>query len=277
MIAALVTAVLALACEGSKGAASDEVAAPVAVAAPRGVRLAELTWIEAEAVLGKDAVVVLPLGAAAKEHGPHLQLRNDFLLAEYFAARVLAAADVVVAPTLGYHYYPAFVEYPGSTTLTETTARDVVVDIVSSLAAHGPRRFYVLNTGVSTVGPLRAAADVLRHRGILLGYTDILAIAGPVEAKLSEQRGGSHADEIETSLMLYIAPDTVDMTKAVDDWAPKTKKGFSRTPDGPGHYSKSGVWGNATLATRDKGEAITEAMLVGMLAEIETLRASPLP
>jgi creatinine amidohydrolase len=276
VIAALCTAALALACEGSKGAASDEVAAPVVVAA-RGVRLAELTWIEAEAVLGKDAVVVLPLGAAAKEHGPHLQLRNDLLLAEYFAARVLAAADVVVAPTLGYHYYPAFVEYPGSTTLTETTARDVVVDIVSSLAAHGPRRFYVLNTGVSTVGPLRAAADVLRQRGILLGYTDILAIAGPVEAKLSEQRGGSHADEIETSLMLYIAPDTVDMTKAVDDWAPKTKKGFSRTPDGPGHYSKSGVWGNATLATRDKGEAITEAMVVGMLGEIETLRASPLP
>lgn len=243
----------------------------------RGVALVDLTWIEAEVVLVADAVVVLPLGAAAKEHGPHLQLDNDWLLAEYFARRVREAADVVIAPTLGYHYYPAFVEYPGSTTLSESTARDVVVDIVSSLAAHGPRRFYVLNTGVSTVGPLRAAADVLAVRGILLGYTDILAIAGPVEAQIREQPGGSHADEIETSLMLYIAPETVDMTKAVKDWAPKTKKGFSRTPDGPGHYSKTGVWGDATLATREKGEILAEAMVTGMLAEIEALRSSPLP
>lgn len=243
----------------------------------RGVALAELTWIEAEAMLTADAVVVLPIGAAAKEHGPHLQLDNDWLLAQYFARRVREAADVVVAPTLGYHYYPAFVEYPGSTTLSEMTARDVVVDIVSSLGAHGPRRFYVLNTGVSTTKPLQAAAEVLHQRGILLGYTDILAIAGPVEAKITEQPGGSHADEIETSLMLYIAPDTVDMTKAVRDWAPKTKQGFSRTPDGAGHYSKSGVWGDATLATRDKGEILAEAMVTGMLAEIETLRSSPLP
>jgi creatinine amidohydrolase len=247
------------------------------VAPTKGVRLVDLTWIEAEAVLGADAVVVLPLGAAAKEHGPHLQLDNDFLLAEYFAARVLAEADIVLAPTLPYHYYPAFVEYPGSTTLSETTARDVVVDIVASLAAHGPRRFYVLNTGVSTIRPLQAAADVLATRGIVMRFTDILAIAGPVEEKIREQPGGSHADEIETSLMLYIAPETVDMTKAVNDWAPKTKKGFSRTPDGPGHFSPTGVWGDATLATRSKGETLAEAMVVGMLAEIEALRSAPLP
>lgn len=244
---------------------------------PRGTLLSELTWLQAEAVLTTDAIVVLPLGAAAKEHGPHLRLDNDWLLAEYFKQRVLAVADVVVAPTLGYHFYPAFVEYPGSTTLSETTARDVVVEIVASLAAYGPRRFYVLNTGISTVGPLRASAELLATRGILLRFTDIASIAGPVEAKIAEQPGGSHADEIETSIMLYIAPHAVDMTKAVRDWAPKTKKGLSRSPDGPGHYSKSGVWGDPTLATLAKGEALTEAMVAGMLAEIEALRTAPLP
>ncbi len=244
---------------------------------PRGTLLSELTWLQAEAVLTTDAIVVLPLGAAAKEHGPHLRLDNDWLLAEYFKQRVLAAADVVVAPTLGYHFYPAFVEYPGSTTLSETTARDVVVEIVASLAAYGPRRFYVLNTGISTVGPLRASAELLAAKGILLRFTDIAAIAGPVEAKIAEQPGGSHADELETSIMLYIAPHAVDMTKAVRDWAPKTKKGLSRSPDGPGHYSKSGVWGDPTLATLAKGETLTEAMVAGMLAEIEALRTAPLP
>lgn len=244
---------------------------------PRGVLLGSLTWIEAEARLTPETVVVVPLGAAAKEHGPHLLLKNDLLLAEYYTRRVLQAADVVIAPTLGYHYYPAFVEYPGSTTLREETARDVVVDICRSLARHGPRRFYVLNTGVSTVKPLQAAAALLAEDGILLRFTDILKVAGPVEEALREQEGGTHADEIETSMMLYIAPETVDMSKAVKDFAPKTKPGFSRAPDGPGHYSKTGIWGDPTLATRAKGARVVEAMVAGMLADIEALRVATPP
>ena len=55
----------------------------------RGVVLADLTWPQAEAILTVDAVVVTPLGAAAKEHGPHLRLDNDLRLAQYLAARVV--------------------------------------------------------------------------------------------------------------------------------------------------------------------------------------------
>jgi creatinine amidohydrolase len=243
----------------------------------QGVLLWDLTWVEAEAVLTPDAVVVLPLGAASKEHGPHLLLKNDWLIAEYYKDRVLAAADVVIAPTLGFHYYPAFVEYPGSTSLSEATSRDVVVEICRGLARFGPQRFYVLNTGVSTVKPLRAAAEALAAEGILMRFTDILTIAESVEKEVSEQPGGTHADEIETSMMLYIAPETVDMHKAVRDFTPKSKPGFSRTPDGPGHYSKTGIWGDPTLATREKGERIVEHTVVGILGEIEALRTAPLP
>ena len=80
----------------------------------------DLTWLEAERALGPNTIVVLPIGAAAKEHGPHLRLDNDERLAEGYA-RLLAGhdrlTDVVIAPTLTYHFYPAFAEYPGSTTL----------------------------------------------------------------------------------------------------------------------------------------------------------------
>src|SRR5262249_53534740 len=62
--------------------------------APRGVRLADLTWVEAEKVLTPETVVVIPIGAASKEHGPHLLLSNDYILAEYFARRVLETEDV---------------------------------------------------------------------------------------------------------------------------------------------------------------------------------------
>ena len=240
-----------------------------------GVELADLTWTQAERLLTPDTVVVIPLGAAAKEHGPHLRLDNDFRMAEYLKQRVLAAADVVIAPTLNYHFYPAFLEYPGSTHLQADTARDLVVDVVRSLAGYGPRRFYVLNTGVSTLGPLAASAEVLATDGIVLRYTNILEVAGEAEEQVSEQERGTHADEIETSMMLYIAPDRVDMDKAVREDNPRQPGGgLTRTDSGRGVYSESGVWGDATLATEEKGRVIVEATVSGILADIERLRES---
>lgn len=249
-------------------------AAADAEAQPQGLLLEELTWVEAQARLTAETIVVIPLGAAAKEHGPHLRLNNDWLMAEYLKRRVLAAADVMIAPTVNYHFYPAFIEYPGSTTLRLETARDVIVDICRSLAAFGPRRFYVLNTGVSTLRALRPAAELLAADGILLHFTDILKVAGPVEEEVREQEGGTHADEIETSMMLYIAPETVQIAKAVKEYNPGPGP-LTRDRNRPGVFSESGVYGDATLATREKGERVVEAMVAGILAEIEALRRVP--
>jgi creatinine amidohydrolase len=245
---------------------------------PRGIELADLTWQDAETVLTPDAVVVIPLGAAAKEHGPHLRLDNDHRMAEYLRRRVRDSANVVIAPTLTYHFYPAFLEYPGSTHLRFETARDVVVDIVTSLAAYGPRRFYVLNTGVSTLRPLAASADTLATRGILLRYTNILEVAGEAEDRVREQARGTHADEIETSMMLYIAPDRVDMRRARRDDAPREGQGgLTRVRGRPGIYSETGIWGDATLATVEKGRVVVEATVAGILRDLAELRRELLP
>jgi len=209
--------------------------------AHRGVMLGDLTWVEAERILGPDMVVVIPLGAGAKEHGPHLRLDNDATLADWYRKRVLETADVVIAPTLNYHYYPAFLEYPGSTHLSFETSRDMVVDIARSLAGYGVRRIYVLNTGVSTMGPLEASAEILAREGILLRFTNILEASKKVEEQVSEQQRGTHADELETSMILYMAPDRVDMTKAVKDDSPYQRGGLTRDPNKPGTYSASGV------------------------------------
>ena len=239
----------------------------------KGVLLQDLTWIEAERILTDKTIVVIPLGAAAKEHGPHLRLKNDGTLAEYFKARVLHEADVVIAPTVAYHFYPAFLEYPGSVSLRLETARDLIVDICTSLARYGPRRFYVLNTGVSTLRALEPAAHEMAKVGILLRYTNILQVAGPVEKAISQQEGGTHADEIETSMMLYIAPDSVDMSQAAQDYHPG-QGGLTRDPKGVGTYSPTGIYGDATLATREKGEIVVEAIVAGVLQDIEALRQS---
>jgi creatinine amidohydrolase len=241
-----------------------------------GILLEDLTWVEAERVLTPDTVVVIPIGAASKEHGPHLKLKNDFILAEYFTRRVLESADVVVAPTINYHYYPAFVEYPGSTTLRLETARDLVVDVCRSLARHGPRRFYALNTGISTVRALAPAAEELAKDGILLRFTDLKSLE-PVEKEVCREEAGSHADEGETSMLLYIDPASVDMTKAVKDCDTKEKGPLTRDPKGQGVYSPTGIWGDPTLATREKGERLCEALVKIVLDDIQATRSSPLP
>lgn len=243
----------------------------------KGILLENITWVEAEKILNSDTVIVIPLGAAAKEHGPHLKLKNDFLISEYLKNQTLQKADVVIAPTINYHFYPAFVEYPGSTTLRLETARDMVVDICRSLANYGVRRFYILNTGISTLRALKPAAEALAADGILMQYTDLQKLTGAVEKEISKQEGGTHADEIETSMMLYIAPDSVDMKKAVKDYHPSKGK-LTRDPNNKeGTYSATGIWGDPTLATREKGRKIMEAMVTGILKDIEDIRHSQLP
>jgi creatinine amidohydrolase len=151
----------------------------------------------------------------------------------------------------------------------------MLVDICRVLARYGPKRFYALNTGVSTLRALKPAAEILAAERILLRYTDILEVGAEAERLVKKEGGGTHADEIETSLMLYIDPASVDMRKAVKDYHPSEGGGLTRDPHKPGAYSASGIYGDATLATREKGEAVARATVEGMLREIEALRRAP--
>ena len=241
----------------------------------RGILLENLSWDEAEQVLTPDRVVVIALGAESKEHGRHLQLNNDWVMAEYLKNRVLADTPVVIAPTINYSYHPAFLEYPGSTSLESNTARDMVVEICRTLALHGPRRFYVLNTGISTIKPLSEAAKVLSSESITLTYFDFDEINDVVK-QVQQESEGTHADEIETSMMLYIAPNTVRMSKAVKDLHPHHRGGLTRDPNAAEKtYSPTGAWGDPTLATSDKGQIVVEATVKAILRDIQNLQELP--
>jgi len=236
------------------------------------VVLKDLSWVEAERVLADGPVLLLPLGASLKEHGPHLRLDNDLVLAERLADLVCERSAVVRLPALGWRRYPAFVDYPGSVSLRGSTACDLVVDIVSSLARHGARRCYVLNTGLSTMRPLAAAAGELMGAGVTLRFTDLVAALAAVEAELCEQPRGSHADEAETSMMLHLAPERVDMSLAVDE-AHERQPGerFVRTHDDEGTLSESGVWGEPTRATAEKGARLVAAVVDACVRDIDAL------
>jgi creatinine amidohydrolase len=79
-------------------------------------------------------------------------------------------------------------------------------------------------------------------------------------------------------MMLYIAPESVQMKKATRDFNPKRPGGLSRDPKGNGTYSPTGAWGDPTLATREKGQAVVESLLTAILEDINDLRrASAVP
>ena len=243
------------------------------LAAQRGTLLETLTWPEAEKVLRPETVVVIPLGAAAKEHGAHMRLDADFVMAEYFKKELIERTEVVVAPTVSYGFNPPFIEYPGSTTLELETSRDTIVDICRSLSRFGPKRFYVLNIGVTTVRALQPAAATLAGEGMAMKYTDVILATQPLERRIGQQEGGTHADEVETSIMLYIAPRQVNMTLAKKDFEPRQGTRLTRELNNGHTFSPTGVWGDPTFATRAKGANFTRALLESMLADIEALRA----
>jgi creatinine amidohydrolase len=132
-----------------------------------------------------------------------------------------------------------------------------------------------MNTGISTLLPLRDAAAVLAEEGILLRFSDEEVLSAVESATAWEQHGGTHADEVETSIMLYISPETVEMEKAVADCRPWRPGPLTRDSRGLGTYSPSGTWGDPTRATREKGRAAVEALLAGIFSQIELLRSVP--
>jgi len=239
----------------------------------RGVILEHLTWQEAEEAFNNHSVVVIPLGAITKEHGPHLPLNNDYIMAEYLAKRIVLEMDVILMPAIPFGYYPAFLEYPGSVSLRTDTFNNLVKDICRSLAGYGITKFYILNTGVSTARVLvRTKAELLEESGIIMEYTDILKAGEDAVKSVEKQPGGTHADEIETSMMLYIAPEIVQIDKAVKDFHPrKGRGGLTRDPEKEGVYSPTGIWGDAILASREKGEKIVEATVEYIIKDINLL------
>jgi len=234
----------------------------------KGQSIETMTWPEAQTALGQFGVILLPLGARSKEHGHHLPLNTDWILADYLTRHVLDRYPALALPVVQYGYYPAFTEYPGSIHIGRQTCTDTVIDICLSLARHSTARFYVLNTGISTNWALEPARLALAQKDILMEYTDLTDWLDDITKPIEQQPCGTHADEIETSMMLYIRPEVVKMDLARPDTNPQRGRGpLTRDPKAPkGVYSPTGVWGDPTLATADKGRIVVEALVDRIVA-----------
>lgn len=212
-----------------------------------GVWLEDLTWPEAKARFDKDAVVVVPIGAASKAHGPHLPLKTDALTARALGQRLIERLPVVAAPVVGFGYYPAFTSFAGSQHLTADTFKALVRELIANLRRDGVRRIALLNTGVSTEKPLDEVAA--GEEGVLVLH---MRLMGQAAEALIDYKDGGHADERETSVVLALDPRSVRMDRL--------------KLDGP--FEKTGATGDPTRATAFKGERLLDARVDDLVAAL---------
>ncbi len=255
---------------------------------------------QADGVLAQ-LIAVLPV-AATEQHGPHLPLRVDSALVDgVVAASLPHLASVVPAlflPTQTVGLSPEHARFAGTLTLKAQTTIALWTDIGESVAATGVKKLVLLNSHGGQVGVMDIVARDLRARLGMLVYCVNwfgLPLAGPqgedVNAMFSdhEHRFGIHAGEIETSMMLSLAPLQVHMQWAQNFASTSEQRAQQFEILGNGKsaklgwqmqdYNPHGAVGNAAAATAEKGTHVLDAAgraLARLLAEIHQLPLSML-
>lgn len=243
-----------------------------------------------------QTIAILPV-AATEQHGPHLPLSVDSALVDGVIAAAVPhiAADVpaLFLPTQAVGFSPEHAAFAGTLTLKADTLMRLWTDIAESAAAAGVRKLVLFNSHGGQVGLLDVVARDLRARLGLLVYSVNwfgLPLVGPqgedVNALFSahEHRFGIHAGDIETSMMLALAPQHVDMAQAQNFASSSEERSKQYAILGNGKsaklgwqmqdYNAAGAVGNAAAATADKGRTVVDAAglaLARLLAELHQL------
>jgi creatinine amidohydrolase len=232
------------------------------------------TWVEMKEVAARNPVVVVPVGSV-EDHGPHLPLDTDnFLIwsiCEEAARR--AAGDILLMPLIPYGFETHHMDFPGTIDIHMEHMLHFVLDVTKSVARHGFTRILLADGHGSNMPIL----DLVARRTIL--ETDALcapflwpslALGEIREVRESGRGGMSHACELETSVYLYLDRERVQMDKARKEmeqpqsefiWSDLLNPGPVRMMDIWTRFSKTGVNGDPTLATAEKGRVIFEAVV----------------
>lgn len=222
------------------------------------VGLDELSWVDVAAHLARDPRLIVPVGAL-EQHGPHLPLGTNVLIARRVAVDLSREFNVLRAPTI---YYGVNVrgaaQYAGTTTLRQKTLHRSLNEMLATWEKHGFSEFIVV-TAHRHEPHLDALATLLTRsaRVRVVSVWDV-----DIDDLLDYQPGPYHAGEAETSLMLYLYPELVRMDRArdfplTDEMFKKYMKGSIPTAPTGG----SGIVGYPTAATAEKGESIYKRML----------------
>jgi creatinine amidohydrolase len=238
------------------------------------------------------AVAVLPLGAT-EQHGPHLPLNEDTVLVDGVVREAMTHLDpkdpVLVLPTQTVGLSTEHIAFAGTLTLSPQTVISQWCDLGASVARAGVKKLLLFNAHGGNVGLMDVVARELRAQHGLIVYSSSwynLPMDAQVMAQFSDQehRFGIHAGDIETSMMLALVPELVDMTKAQNFVSTSEQRAATYPILGNGRsaklgwhiqdYNPQGAAGNAAAATAAKGAAVVKSageQLAKLLQELMDL------
>lgn len=217
--------------------------------------IVNMTRDEVLTAIEEFPVAILPLGAT-EQHGHHLPLGVDIFLAEGISRKLSEKTGALLLPSLPFGYSWVWRDIPGTVSLQQKHVEAVIKDVAHSVARYGIKMLVLVNghdaNNASMKYATRALADELDISVIYLFYPNLNKIMEQ-HCESPTWHGMIHACEFETSLMLALKPEMVDLSKAVREY-PKKPKLYAKSSISLGDLSKSGVYGDATKATKEKGE-----------------------
>ncbi|GGB43923.1 creatinine amidohydrolase [Lentibacillus populi] len=218
--------------------------------------------------IDQSKIAILPIGAV-EAHGPHLPLGTDNLLAERLSAKLAERVNGLQLPTLPYGQVWSLRNFPGSINISNDALIHMLVDIGESLYKQGFATFAMVNGHLGNGTALKEAARALYEtcpemRVFYFFYPGMNQAAAEVRETDSAHSTYFHACEIETSYMLYLAPEYVEMDKAITD-IPDIPMHADVTPTPWEEFTKTAVLGDAKLATKEKGKYIVDIALENMV------------
>jgi creatinine amidohydrolase len=234
--------------------------------------LEDLTWEDAREWAKKNPVVIVPLGST-EQHGPHLPLKVDIASADYIARAVGEKTESLVTPPLNFGYSELWHTYPGTISFSAETFRKALHDICYSLIRSGFKKIFLLNGHNPNLILMQAAAyelvDKYEDKDISIAVATYIFMAKEKCDEIGENfRDGTHANEMETSIMMYLFGDKVkgDKVKEVaDDYKMRKCISFdsgacivNRWPDS---RTYSGTYGNPGTASKEKGKLYLDALI----------------
>lgn len=242
-----------------------------------------LTWKQVEALDKKSSLIILPT-AAIEQHGHHLPLATDTLLNNYVLGRALelipATLPVYALAPICYGKSNEHLGFPGTLSVSASTLMAVVHDVAQSVAAAGFKRLVIYNSHGGNSSLLDVMARDLRAEFDLQVFRLGSGVKLP-GLNAQEAAFGYHAGEVETSLLLAATPDLVHTDKYTSAYIRKLDEPGQLLPEnGPATYawltrdiSPSGVMGDPTGSTAEKGEQWREAMAQGIADVLDEMFA----
>lgn len=246
------------------------------------------TWPELGEVAKRQPVVILPVGSV-EDHGPHLPLDVDnFLIwsvCEEAARR--ANSEILLMPIIPYGFETHHMDFTGTIDIQMEHMLHFVLDVTKSVAHHGFRRILIADGHGSNMPILELVArrTVLETDALCAAFIwPSLALKEIREVRESGRGGMSHACELETSVYLHLDRERVQIDKAQREIGmPPSDYIWMDLIDGPPvrcmdhwtRFSKTGINGDPTLATPEKGKVIFEAVVTHLLRLVREFKDRP--